>query len=517
MMKVRFAMVMTVLVLLAGLACDRTLDSRDPADDSPAAGPTISNLQAFMNDGSIVIAWQAASGTATTYRVYRSEGVAEAFTLYDSTTATTLVLSDLRINLDYYFYVAAVGADGLEGVPSDVVAARPSRLAITIEQGRPYTNQRDIEIDIAAPEGTTNMMLSEDITFAAPAWEAFASPAPFVLSSGDGTKTIYARLQFADGSVTGDTLSDGIVLDSYAAIGSVTISPSGTDFEPGDVVTFVLSSGEMGGEASVSFGSTPVLPLFDDGLSGDAAANDGLYTGVFKVPSGYRLANGLVTGSFVDAAGNAALNMTATSSLTIQSPPQAPVLVAVGMSTYQIQLSWAGSVSDGVVVYQIFRSTSAGVSTSSVLVSTVLPDTIAVYVDTLLNAGTIYYYRLYAIGSAGQSVGSEVVSAATVANTAPSAVTLTAVLTAANTVELAWTASFEDDFRAYHIFYRSSPGVGMGHDQLTVVEQQDETTHTHFLEAGETRYYRIYVEDRHGLVSAGSNEVSVTIPPEVGG
>jgi fibronectin type 3 domain-containing protein len=503
---------MALLLLFVAPACERYLDSRDPDFDSPAAGPVSGNLQAFVNDGTVVLTWQLESGTALHYQVYRAVGAAGEFARYDSTAATTIVLSDLRINQDYLFYVAAVGSNRLEGTPSDIVSARPSRLAITIEQGREYTDQREVDVEVTAPDGTTDMMLSEDSTFAGANWETFASPAPFVLSTGDGVKNIYARLQFADGSLTGDTLTDAIILDTYAEISAVTISPDGTTLGPGDEVTFVLSAGEAGGVAFVSFGETDDLPLFDDGLSPDAVANDGLYTGVFSVPSGYRLANGLVAGHFVDAAGNVALDMTATSSLNIQSPPQAPVLAAVGLSTYQIQLSWAGSDADGVVAYQIYRSTNANVTTSSDLVSTVSPDDAPQYIDTMLNAGTTYYYRLYAIGSAEQMVGSEVESAATVSNSTPDAVVLTASLAAANTVQLTWTASAEDDFAAYHIYYQSSPGVSMSSDQLTVVEQQDETSYDHFLEAGETRYYRIYVLDRHGSASAGSNVVSVTIP-----
>jgi len=34
----------------------------------------------------------------------------------------------------------------------------------------------------------------------------------------------------------------------------------------------------------------------------------------------------------------------------------------------------------------------------------------------------------------------------------------------------------------------------------------------HYLETGATRYYRVYVIDRHGAQCTGSNIVSVTAP-----
>lgn len=71
-----------------------------------------------------------------------------------------------------------------------------------------------------AGAGVAQMLLSESATFAGASWQPFAASAPFTLSAGDGTKTVYARLRDALGNELTTPASASIVLDTAGPSGA---------------------------------------------------------------------------------------------------------------------------------------------------------------------------------------------------------------------------------------------------------------------------------------------------------
>ena len=127
--------------------------------------------------------------------------------------------------------------------------------------------------------------------------------------------------------------------------------------------------------------------------------------------------------------------------------PTAPTgVVASGVSTNQVNVSWMASTDDvGVTGYRVERSQGSG----STIFTQVGAPTGTNYSDSGLLAGTVYNYRVRATDAAGNLSGySTVVSAATLAlpdtmaPTAPTGVVASGVST--NQVNVSWMASTDN-------------------------------------------------------------------------
>jgi hypothetical protein len=355
-------------------------------------------------------------------------------------------------------------------------------------------------------------MLSEDSTFADASFVSFTgAPASFTLSEGDGVKTVYARLQFSDGSRSGELLQDDIILDTHAAVDSVFFTPVGVTFSPGDTVLFGLDAGETGGEASASFTGVSRINLYDDGTNGDPIEGDGIYRGRWVVPVDFTLYNGVVTGSFQDRAGNSALPVTAQQVLNVNSPPQPVTLSAAPLSTFEIVLSWTKSNSADFASYRIYRSTNAAVSESSELVTTITNVNTTGYTDDDLNDNTTYYYRVFVYNNSNLSSGSNTASAKTKTNSPPEAVELFAIVQSDNTVDLVWSKNNEADFASYRLYKDHDTTQtdldSLRADLLSYIDNRNTSTFTDSLPDTLLHYYQVYVVDKHGA-STASNVVS---------
>ena len=207
-----------VIILLAAavVGCSRYIESRDPVRSLPDAGPVPINLTARLDNGSVTISWEVAdSADIARFRVYVADSNGIDYTPWDSTTGFSITPEGLNINQRYFSKVATVAYSGLESELSEAVSARVMYISIMIQSDREYTNSRDVLIQISSPpEETSHLMLSEDSTFSDAVFVSFVdTQTGFTLSEGDGIKTVYARLQFFDGTRSG-ILSDDIVLDT---------------------------------------------------------------------------------------------------------------------------------------------------------------------------------------------------------------------------------------------------------------------------------------------------------------
>ncbi len=404
-----------VIILLAAavVGCSRYIESRNPVRSLPDAGRVPINLAARLDNGSVTISWEVADSTdIARFRVYVADSTGLDYTPWDSTTGFSITPEGLKINQRYFFKVAAVANSGLESELSEAVSARIMHLSIMIQNDREYTNSRDVLIQVSSPpKETSHLMLSENPTLTDAVFVWFDSTGTsFQLSEGDGVKTVYARLQFFDGTRSGELLSDDIILDTRARIDSVFFTPSGKTFSSGDTITFGLGAGETGGEASVAFTSAAgVMPLYDNGSNGDSNARDGIYSGSWVVPDDFTfLYNGDVIGSFTDAVGNQAVQIGAQQLLNINNPPEPVKLYAFLQHDTIVNFIWTICSDEDFASYRLYRKDSADVDESDIMIAIVTVQDSLTYHYKLPNTDTTYYFRIFVFDQHGLSAGSNV-------------------------------------------------------------------------------------------------------------
>ncbi|MCP4633518.1 MAG: hypothetical protein GY855_11375 [candidate division Zixibacteria bacterium] len=203
----------------------------------------------------------------------------------------------------------------------------------------------------------------------------------------------------------------------------------------------------------------------------------------------------------------------------INTPPTQPHLFEPSNPTLdEITLFWDQNRDADFYAYRVFRDISSPVDTGSTLIYTATSQTTITYTDTGLDAGTQYYFRLYAYDRGGLFTGSNEVSASTTTDDPPEAVTLYDPFNiTTSTMTLSWTESLAEDFTAYFLFRAEQSNFS---DSI-VVSTFSSSGATSFIDTGltdsTTYYYKVAVIDEGGN-STSSNLVSAltdfNTPPE---
>jgi hypothetical protein len=202
-----------------------------------------------------------------------------------------------------------------------------------------------------------------------------------------------------------------------------------------------------------------------------------------------------------NAAGSSLYSNVATGATT-QTPPGVPSnLQAVTASTTAINLSWTNAAGGGATAVLVERS--ADNITFAQIAS--LAASAMVYVDSGLTVNTLYYYRVRAHNTQGESAYSNTANAQT-ASGAPAAPTnLTAVAASTSSINLTWTNNATD---------ASAMAVEISTDNVTFVQQTfvpgDATSYTSTGLNPVTQYfYRVRAHNYLGE-SAYSNVATAT-------
>jgi len=398
-----------LILLTAG--CDRHIESTDPVRSLPAAPPTPLNVVSRINDRSVTLSWEVSdSANIEKFRIYRAVGDADLFTLIDSTTDFSRTLTNLPYNQEIRLRVSAVNTDRVEGNHSAETTVIAGLLSLVIADNDLYTNQRSVQIRLLVPGTASYVELSEDSLFqSGSSAEAFSSTKTFELSRNDGSKRVFGRFDFEDGSSSGEPVYDDIILDTRALIDSVTFTTSAGAFSPGDSITFSVYAGEADGEAAVSFPGVTDYLLRDDGLGGDVAADDGVYSAYYVVPVGVTVDNGEVEGNFTDAAGNRAATAIASRELDIHpgiSPD--PVVLAVSLvDTLTARLTWTRNEDSDFASYRVYRSVTPGILVGSThLTIAIITDRSTVSLEDFIPSNGNYYYRIFVFDQEGLNAAS---------------------------------------------------------------------------------------------------------------
>ncbi len=513
----RFLVIM-IICLVTLVSCDRYLNSPDSDISLPTNIATPINLSISNFSESISLSWELSdTKNISSFNIYlfdssysSSSDRSDAIDTFQ-TTGYSFELTNLVTGKDYTVRVSSILSGGLEGELSLPERFRFSNLSLFINNNNEFTNARNVTVVINSLKPVREMTISEDSLFTDAVSEPFRISTIYQLSQLDGIKNIYVNLLFSDGSRTGNSIKDDIILDSQAEIDSILFFSVDTVLA-GDTIFFYLYTKETGGIAAVSFSSVKDLQLYDDGSGVDLLADDAIYSGFYEVPLNSSATNALVTANFQDEAGNKISKVAATT-LDIFSQPQSAILSAVTLSTFEISLSWSAETNSDFQAYRIFRSTSSPVTESSTPVVTITSKNSTNYTDTDLTDNSLYFYKLFTYNNSGFSSASNEVSATTNLNSPPGPILLSSALTADfDRILVNWTQNNDDDF-SFYILTRDTinPGQLTNDDNaVTIINSFVTTVYEAFIpDTSKTYYFQVFVEDRHGL-RTGSNIITVT-------
>jgi chitodextrinase len=312
------------------------------------------------------------------------------------------------------------------------IDTEPPTGSVVINSGAVATNSTSVTLTMSATDGqgaVSTMRFSNTGTSFSVA-EAFSSSKRWTLSSGSGSKTVYAQFADTAGNWSG-SFSDAIMLDTVAptisGVSASNISQTGATIS---WATNEPSSSQVQYGKSTSYGLTTavdaaLVPSHTVTLTGLAS----------QTRYNYRVRSR-------DAAGNEKVGSNYTFT-TLAAPDVTPPTVPSGLATAaasptQASLSWNASTDNvGVTAYLVRRGETLIASTAA-----------RTYADTGLQPETAYAYSVAAQDKAGNtSAFSAPVSVTTPARdvTPPTAV-LTLTVTACNdhACTLSWVAPGDD-------------------------------------------------------------------------
>jgi len=517
-------------VSLSLWSCDKKPTSPVFPKDSQFP-PQPRNVVVTVDEQKVTLTWNIDNPVAVKfYRIYRRDTTTTVFAVLDTSIDRIYTDRNLQSDGKYFYQVSAVNASGFESNRSVVVSVSPNTFtSILIAAGADYVSQRQVLLKMTAPSRVALMKLSNDslalFTDATP-WQRFESTVTWILSFGDGVKTVYARFRDNDGKEYPQVVKDSIILDTTALIREVTEDANGQIKKAGDIIHFRLVANETGGRATINIlAGTQGILLFDDGTQGDATPGDGVYEVNYRVPQELQAIQAKVRGNFLDRVGNIAETITAATLLTIQKKPDPVTLfqpTSVGSQQNALRLTWTASKDTfDFANYSIYRSKNPNFIAlpDSLLIDRVTLRETTFYTDLNLLAGVTYYYRIVVVDLAGlSSASSNEVNARTSANLPPSAVILNTPLLAgdgSSQVQLSWSRSTDNDFASYRVYRSNTAAVDSLSFLVTAIINQSQTLYLdENLKAATKYFYRIYVYDQAGKAT-GSNIGNVTTAPNL--
>jgi hypothetical protein len=175
---------------------------------------------AFSNDGTLWSGWETYSLTKT-WTLSPGDGFKSVYALFrDGAGNQSPSPAVSQITLD---------------------TAAPTG-SISINSGDPYTNAETVNLGVDAFDtgsGQLQMSFSNDGSSWSP-WETYSNSKVWMLVSGNGSRTVYARFRDAAGNISANA-SASIVLDTLAPTGSILIN-SGAAFVVSSTVTLNLTA-----------------------------------------------------------------------------------------------------------------------------------------------------------------------------------------------------------------------------------------------------------------------------------
>ncbi|MDC2888723.1 carboxypeptidase regulatory-like domain-containing protein [Psychrosphaera algicola] len=415
------------------------------------------------------------------------------------------------LELDIYQATVSCSVSGWETVPLtiDLSAGQPQvkldeiklrQSYVTVNSGSIFTNNTRVVLSIGN-DAATQMKVSDGIN--STAWVDYASDQSFVMSSGDGVKTITVEFKDINGTALA-TVTDTINLDTTLVINS--FSASGATTKGDNLLIAVDLNGEMNAEVLVSVpGLVQNLPILDNGFNGDDVANDGIYQRSLLINSTVDV-NSMATVNVTDIATNVAV---ATSELiTINTAPSisditvtsnvATGLMTINFTTNEVATSTIEYGQNPAELEQDNNVANTLSNSHNITLSNLPKDIITYFKVTVTDAA----------GNSSSKYGQ--------GKLAPAIVEGIAAYAGDNEVGVIWNTVQDSEIAGYRIYRSSDSGTSfilVNNEQLI-----KDYAYVDNLVSNNTEYqYKVTAVDIDGNESIASNAVSVTPTLELAG
>ncbi len=206
---------------------------------------------------------------------------------------------------------------------------------VAINQGALYTNDTNVTLNIGAV-GASEMQITQGSFDSG--WITLTATYALALDAGDGTKTVLIHLR-DDAQQPLSDVSASIELDTTITVVSFTATGASTK---NDTLHLKLDlNGETGAVVTATIpGLVTGLALFDNGLSGDVSANDGIYERDLDITTPNEI-TATVTANIADRAGNAATQGAASGIVLSTSPSISAVSVSSNVASGEMTIRFS--------------------------------------------------------------------------------------------------------------------------------------------------------------------------------
>jgi uncharacterized protein (TIGR02145 family) len=114
--------------------------------------------------------------------------------------------------------------DIVSPIVSDDILPQPMNPAIIIANGAQYTSSRNVELAFTVTGSNLQMKISEDSIFTSMNWQPFNSPMSYQLSTGEGAKSVYAKIK-NDFEIESSLINNIITLDMTPPVPFLIVTP----------------------------------------------------------------------------------------------------------------------------------------------------------------------------------------------------------------------------------------------------------------------------------------------------
>ncbi len=349
------------------------------------------------NNGVFNLIWSASTDPAESgiaeYEIQYSLNAAPY--VYLASTTTTGFLTSGLAQGDYTFRVRAVdGAGNVGDFGATSVSVKVDTTAplgtISINSGAARTGTESVSLTLSATDdqGVADMSFSNDnITWSA--WVPYGTTQNWSLSTGDGTKVVYARYRDTVGNI--GIFTDDIILDTTGPLGGVTVTPA--PFSATGTLSLNLSASDGSG--------VNLMALSLDGGAFVSQAYSPAYD--WNVASGF--ATHTVQVKYYDSLGNESAVFTSSTCVDTIVPTTPSVTDDGTYSPFidKLHASWTSSdAQTGISYYLVKVGTSAGAGDTVAEVNVgVATETTFSSLSLDIGGSTLYYFTVCAIDKAG--------------------------------------------------------------------------------------------------------------------
>lgn len=337
------------LFLIAG--CSREIPNpvvNPPSLDIP---PTPTNLTVTLGDETLHLYWQIPDTfSAAAYLIYRADSDSAEYLFIDTSLSLEYADTNLHNGQRYGYRVSAVDSNDVEGYQSSPAFGVPNLYMLIINDGDLVTNVRNVNLTFAAPVSTMYMMVSNFLDFADSNWEPYADTRQWLLTSGDGLKTVYAVFRDSLDNST-EFVSDDIAFEILPYQYSITAN-NGAEVTYSRNLELAISAPE-----GTSYMMISDNPDFDGGQWESFATLKQWFVSLQSADNRDTVS---FYAHFRDEYGDSVAIEVSDSIILASSDPVELFDVYQPPDHYQsIQLQWSQSLSEDFYYYRLYRSRGA--------------------------------------------------------------------------------------------------------------------------------------------------------------